>query len=104
MSFCRHLTVLPILLIVFLLLSFIYLRRQSSYLWNLSLASAAITPVRWFIGDDDGDVENPRWNPRDDEKPASSEGVEFYRNDWDFYEGEFYKGKCRGSGVYNFSR
>ncbi|KAK8969459.1 hypothetical protein KSP40_PGU003843 [Platanthera guangdongensis] len=122
MSFCRHLAQLPILLIVFLLLSFIYLRRQSPFLSNLSLASAAIAAaslvlkrsrlfdflrfrfgrrkhVRWFIGDDDAGEENPR----DDEKPAS-DGVEFYRNGRDFYEGEFYKGKCSGSGVYNFGR
>ncbi|XP_074583042.1 uncharacterized protein LOC141839238 [Curcuma longa] len=29
------------------------------------------------------------------------EGVEFYSNG-DFYEGEFHKGQCNGSGVYNF--
>ncbi|KAK8940764.1 hypothetical protein KSP39_PZI010293 [Platanthera zijinensis] len=121
----HHLSLLPILLILFLLLlSFIYLRPQSPFLWKLSLASAAVAAaslvlkrsrlsdflrfrfgrrkhVRWFIGDDDdGDTENPR----DDEKPASGEGVQFYRNGRDFYEGEFYKGKCSGSGVYYFGR
>ncbi|KAG6504427.1 hypothetical protein ZIOFF_036760 [Zingiber officinale] len=29
------------------------------------------------------------------------EGVEFYSNG-DYYEGEFHKGRCNGSGVYNF--
>ncbi|KAK8941334.1 hypothetical protein KSP39_PZI010316 [Platanthera zijinensis] len=108
----HHLSLLPILLIHFLLLlSVIYLRPQSPFLWKLSLASAAIAAaslvlkgrrkhVRWFIGDeDDGDQENPR----DDEKPAS-EGVQFYRNGRDFYEGEFYRGKSSGSGVYYFGR
>lgn len=122
-SFCHRLAVLSVLLILLLLLSFVYLRDQSPSLWNLSLASAAVAaaslvlkrarfsffrfrfgrsePVRWFIGDDEGDVENPRCKSGD-EKPVR-EGVEFYSNG-DFYEGEFYRGKCGGSGVYNFFR
>ncbi|XP_059631852.1 phosphatidylinositol 4-phosphate 5-kinase 5-like [Cornus florida] len=55
-------------------------------------------PVQWFIGEstmaeeDQGDLK---------ENPIVSEGVEFYSNG-DFYEGEFHKGKCSGSGVYNY--
>ncbi|KAJ6709394.1 RADIAL SPOKE HEAD 10-like protein B-LIKE [Salix koriyanagi] len=54
--------------------------------------------VQWFIGD-------PNVNNRDKDKKLERriirEGVEFYSNG-DFYEGEFHKGKCNGSGVYNF--
>lgn len=117
----HRLAFLSLLLTLFLLvLSFLYLRDQSPSLWNLSLASAAVAAaslivkrtrlslsrrrrgrsdsVRWFIGDDEGDVENPC--PKLGAKSVR-EGVEFYSNG-DFYEGEFHKGKCSGSGVYNF--
>ncbi|XP_068643183.1 uncharacterized protein [Aristolochia californica] len=36
-----------------------------------------------------------------DRKKIVREGVEFYSNG-DIYEGEFHKGKCNGSGVYNY--
>ncbi|KAE9446465.1 hypothetical protein C3L33_21641, partial [Rhododendron williamsianum] len=50
-------------------------------------------PVKWFIGESDlGDEKH---------EPVVLEGVEFYSNG-DFYEGEFHKGKCNGSGVYNY--
>ncbi|PKA49140.1 Phosphatidylinositol 4-phosphate 5-kinase 1 [Apostasia shenzhenica] len=114
------LAVLSSLLILLLLLSFLYLHDHSPSLWNLSLASAAVAAaslalkrsrfyltrrrhrrsesVRWFIGDEEGDLENAL--PTKGER-AVREGVEFYSNG-DFYEGEFHKGKCSGSGVYNF--
>ncbi|KAF5746836.1 hypothetical protein HS088_TW06G01011 [Tripterygium wilfordii] len=50
--------------------------------------------VQWFIGD-----SIPRKPSM--EKQIIREGVEFYSNG-DFYEGEFHKGKCNGSGVYNY--
>ncbi|CAL8997175.1 unnamed protein product [Prunus brigantina] len=52
-------------------------------------------PVQWFIGSD------PNPNKARKEKKIIREGVEFYSNG-DFYEGEFHKGKCNGSGVYNY--
>ncbi|KAK4276754.1 hypothetical protein QN277_014866 [Acacia crassicarpa] len=51
-------------------------------------------PVHWFIGD------SPTTKGRKEEK-IIREGVEFYSNG-DFYEGEFHKGRCNGSGVYNY--
>jgi hypothetical protein len=58
--------------------------------------------VQWFIGDYDD-------KPQKRDKAAAAaaygrvvrEGVEFYSNG-DCYEGEFHKGRCNGSGVYNF--
>ncbi|RCV11940.1 hypothetical protein SEVIR_2G237400v4 [Setaria viridis] len=57
--------------------------------------------VQWFIGDDDDKPQK-----RADKAAAAHgrvvrEGVEFYSNG-DCYEGEFHKGRCNGSGVYNF--
>lgn len=117
----HRLAVFSLLLIILLPVpSFFYLRDRSPSLWNLSLASAAVAAaslilkrtrlllsrrrrsrsdsVRWFIGDGEGDAENPC---REVGVKAVREGVEFYSNG-DFYEGEFHKGKCSGSGVYNF--
>lgn len=51
-------------------------------------------PVQWFIGDSNAQKERR-------ERRIIREGVEFYSNG-DFYEGEFHKGKCNGSGVYNY--
>ena len=51
-------------------------------------------PVQWFIGD------SPATKGRKIKK-IIREGVEFYSNG-DFYEGEFHKGRCNGSGVYNY--
>ncbi|XP_057974759.1 uncharacterized protein LOC131162370 isoform X1 [Malania oleifera] len=50
--------------------------------------------VQWFIGES---------APRKERKETKivREGVEFYSNG-DFYEGEFHKGRCNGSGVYNY--
>ncbi|CAK9184549.1 unnamed protein product [Ilex paraguariensis] len=55
-------------------------------------------PVQWFIGE-----SNVAKKERKDrkEKRIIREGVEFYSNG-DFYEGEFHKGRCNGSGVYNY--
>ncbi|KAK4751768.1 hypothetical protein SAY87_020566 [Trapa incisa] len=52
--------------------------------------------IRWFIGEEEeGNVEIPQ------ETKVAREGVELYSNG-DFYEGEFYGGKCSGSGVYHY--
>ncbi|KAF5740308.1 hypothetical protein HS088_TW11G00375 [Tripterygium wilfordii] len=51
-------------------------------------------PVEWLIGE-----SIPKKSRKD--KQIIREGVEFYSNG-DFYEGEFHKGKCNGSGVYNY--
>ncbi|CAI0395474.1 unnamed protein product [Linum tenue] len=51
--------------------------------------------VKWFIGEPDSATSAVK------EKRIIREGVEFYSNG-DYYEGEFHKGKCTGSGVYNF--
>ncbi|KAL6655464.1 hypothetical protein ACP70R_006290 [Stipagrostis hirtigluma subsp. patula] len=61
--------------------------------------------VQWFIGDED-DKPQKRDKGRGGAAPAAHgrvvrEGVEFYSNG-DCYEGEFHKGRCNGSGVYNF--
>ncbi|XP_020181969.1 uncharacterized protein [Aegilops tauschii subsp. strangulata] len=59
--------------------------------------------VQWFIGDED---DRPH-HARDTKSRTAAhgrvvrEGVEFYSNG-DCYEGEFHKGRCNGSGVYNF--
>lgn len=61
-------------------------------------------PVQWFIGDlkssRKGFDSIKRGNELE-EKNNVRQGVEFYSNG-DYYEGEFYKGKCNGSGVYNY--
>ncbi|XP_010534147.1 PREDICTED: uncharacterized protein LOC104809769 [Tarenaya hassleriana] len=53
-------------------------------------------PVQWYIGD-----SKPEKNKAQRGKKLIREGVEFYSNG-DFYEGEFHKGKCNGSGVYYY--
>ncbi|GAB4844887.1 hypothetical protein Ancab_038278 [Ancistrocladus abbreviatus] len=52
--------------------------------------------VEWYIGDEPGHSKKEKGV-----KKAVKEGVEFYSNG-DFYEGEFHKGKCNGSGVYTY--
>ncbi|XP_010498650.1 PREDICTED: uncharacterized protein LOC104776311 [Camelina sativa] len=52
-------------------------------------------PVQWYIGDDTNKPEKKVV------KRFVKEGVQFYSNG-DFYEGEFHKGKCNGSGVYYY--
>ncbi|KAL7176438.1 hypothetical protein ACSBR2_029884 [Camellia fascicularis] len=52
-------------------------------------------PVQWFIGESIVSKKDRK------SKRIVREGVEFYSNG-DFYEGEFHKGRCNGSGVYNY--
>ncbi|XP_015903121.2 uncharacterized protein LOC107435997 [Ziziphus jujuba] len=59
-----------------------------------SKTSSSSKPVQWSIGDSNGKRARK-------ERRIIREGVEFYSNG-DFYEGEFHKGKCNGSGVYNY--
>ncbi|XP_041015993.1 MORN repeat-containing protein 1-like [Juglans microcarpa x Juglans regia] len=61
---------------------------------RLGLSRTNSKPVQWFIGDPN--VPKARGS-----KKIIREGVEFYSNG-DFYEGEFHKGRCNGSGVYNY--
>lgn len=60
-------------------------------------------PVQWFIGESNSDsLEENQENVREISFNKNvREGVEFYSNG-DVYEGEFHKGRCNGSGVYNF--
>ncbi|EYU22949.1 hypothetical protein ABFS82_03G100600 [Erythranthe guttata] len=55
-------------------------------------------PVQWFIGE--SNLSKSDTTERSVRK-IIREGVEFYSNG-DFYEGEFHKGACNGSGVYNY--
>ncbi|GLT85028.1 hypothetical protein SLE2022_032300 [Rubroshorea leprosula] len=59
-------------------------------------SNASTKPVQWFIGEN-----RVCKNTKEKQKKLVREGVEFYSNG-DFYEGEFHKGKCNGSGVYNY--
>ncbi|KAL7265435.1 hypothetical protein ACSBR1_003251 [Camellia fascicularis] len=52
-------------------------------------------PVQWFIGESILSKKDQK------SKRIVREGVEFYSNG-DFYEGEFHKGRCNGSEVYNY--
>ncbi|GER49197.1 phosphatidylinositol-4-phosphate 5-kinase family protein [Striga asiatica] len=67
------------------------------------LSRAPSKPVQWFIGDSDlEEVGQPRRLTKNRSiSRITREGVEFYSNG-DFYEGEFHKGRCNGSGVYNY--
>ncbi|PIN06990.1 Junctional membrane complex protein Junctophilin [Handroanthus impetiginosus] len=60
-------------------------------------------PVQWFIGESNLNIlETERLNNKENSfNNFVREGVEFYSNG-DFYEGEFHKGRCSGSGVYNY--
>ncbi|KAJ4824951.1 hypothetical protein Tsubulata_014971 [Turnera subulata] len=76
---------------------------------NLCCSRTKTKQVQWFIGDPntgEGEAQSHyemvmSQRGREREKEIVREGVEFYSNG-DFYEGEFHKGKCNGSGVYNF--
>ncbi|KAL9234664.1 hypothetical protein vseg_009510 [Gypsophila vaccaria] len=57
-------------------------------------------PVKWFIGEETALMNEGKWKGVGDTKVK--EGVECYSNG-DYYEGEFYRGKSSGSGVYNYS-
>ncbi|WOL20025.1 hypothetical protein Cni_G28827 [Canna indica] len=102
---------------------FIYLREDSPRFANLLLLSALASTasfaalrsalfrraaavarrassVDWFIGDEEVGAGANRKERRAGGRIVR-EGIEFYSNG-DFYEGEFHKGRCNGSGVYNF--
>ncbi|OIT30200.1 PREDICTED: uncharacterized protein LOC109210325 [Nicotiana attenuata] len=59
---------------------------------KLGLSGNQSKPVKWFIGET---------NKEGNFEKVNREGVEVYSNG-DFYEGEYHKGKCNGSGVYNY--
>ncbi|CAA2988319.1 radial spoke head 10 homolog B-like [Olea europaea subsp. europaea] len=58
-------------------------------------------PVQWFIGESNPDKKDKTQSRKENTKENIREGVEVYSNG-DFYEGEFHKGSCNGSGVYNY--
>ncbi|XP_047957348.1 uncharacterized protein LOC125203103 [Salvia hispanica] len=60
-------------------------------------------PVQWFIGEAESEgLERGKGIRKErSSRKIVREGVEFYSNG-DFYEGEFHKGTCNGSGVYNY--
>ncbi|KAL6954270.1 hypothetical protein U1Q18_044504 [Sarracenia purpurea var. burkii] len=63
---------------------------------KLGFSKNSPKPVQWFIGES----TEARYD-RKEKQRIVREGVEFYSNG-DFYEGEFHKGRCNGSGVYNY--
>ncbi|KAJ8445121.1 hypothetical protein Cgig2_029493 [Carnegiea gigantea] len=73
------------------------LERYKSVLRHLNRKSHRSKSVQWYIGDESDSEKKFGGDERGEEK----ERVEFYSNG-DFYEGEFHKGKCNGSGVYNY--
>ncbi|KAK9162205.1 LOW QUALITY PROTEIN: hypothetical protein Syun_003107 [Stephania yunnanensis] len=77
-----------------------------------SSSSKGGSSVQWFIGNSSSSSTKHNHNQhnllrhrkplrRQLEDVVIREGVEFYSNG-DFYEGEFHKGRCNGSGVYNY--
>ncbi|KAK1384355.1 MORN repeat-containing protein 1-like [Heracleum sosnowskyi] len=81
-------------------LGFVIVRKMSNeWLKKLGFFRDDNKPVQWFIGDSDKGFKSGVEFENDGD--VVREGVEFYSNG-DFYEGEFYKGKCNGSGVYNY--
>ncbi|EHA8587189.1 junctophilin-1 [Cocos nucifera] len=110
---------LPLTFFLFLFLVLHHLRDDAPFLSNLLVAAVVVSlayiatrrshfltlrrrgvqrgeSVQWFIGDGDRESKKRKINGK-----MVREGVEFYSNG-DFYEGEFHKGRCNGSGVYNF--
>uniref|UniRef100_A0A6N2LU99 MORN repeat-containing protein n=1 Tax=Salix viminalis TaxID=40686 RepID=A0A6N2LU99_SALVM len=80
------------------LIVFKQLWEESTKRLNFSISRTKSKQVQWFIGDPNAS-NNSKGKKLD--KRIIREGVEFYSNG-DSYEGEFHKGKCNGSGVYNF--
>ncbi|KAK4792156.1 hypothetical protein SAY86_022591 [Trapa natans] len=58
-------------------------------------------PIQWFIGEEEGAAAAASATETASETKITREGVEFYNNG-DYYEGEFYRGRCNGSGVYSY--
>uniref|UniRef100_A0A1J3DE38 Phosphatidylinositol 4-phosphate 5-kinase 1 n=1 Tax=Noccaea caerulescens TaxID=107243 RepID=A0A1J3DE38_NOCCA len=62
-------------------------------------------PVQWYIGDSNQESIKPVREEEEEEEEEKrlivSEGVQFFSNG-DFYEGEFHRGRCNGSGVYYY--
>ncbi|XP_047307186.1 phosphatidylinositol 4-phosphate 5-kinase 4-like [Impatiens glandulifera] len=72
---------------------------REDYRNRLGLSKTHHKPVQWFIGESmDSNKERKLVTG---EGKFVREGVEFYSTG-DFYEGEFHKGRCNGSGVYNY--
>lgn len=71
------------------------------YAKKIGFCKSNSKPVQWFIGDSDKLRKGGKCGNELKVENFVKEGVEFYSNG-DYYEGEFYKGKCNGSGVYNY--
>ena len=78
-------------------------RRTRSARGPRARPAALAASVQWFIGEGDGEeVQQQQREKKGGRRGVEVwEGVEFYSNG-DCYEGEFHKGRCNGSGVYNF--
>ncbi|CAH8357218.1 unnamed protein product [Eruca vesicaria subsp. sativa] len=89
-----------LLALIFVAVALFFASKNIALLNQTILTIKALTfknrskPVQWYIGDTES-------KPEKKIKPFVKEGVQFYSNG-DFYEGEFHKGKCNGSGVYYY--
>ncbi|XP_059630774.1 uncharacterized protein LOC132273745 [Cornus florida] len=82
----------------FICQSFTFFKQLSDeYTKRLGLSRSSSKPVQWFIGESTVDKKDRKDRK---EKRIIREGVEFCNGD--FYEGEFHKGRCNGSGVYHY--
>ncbi|KAG9156350.1 hypothetical protein Leryth_009208 [Lithospermum erythrorhizon] len=80
----------------------LYRKICSNYAIKFGICKKNTHQVEWFIGESDSvnrKIESLEENIV--QLSTIREGVEFYSNG-DFYEGEFHKGRCNGSGVYNY--
>lgn len=76
------------------------LNRSKSVLRHLNRKTNRSKSVQWYIGDESGS-ETKAGGQGGGGGGGGRERVEFYSNG-DFYEGEFHKGMCNGSGVYSY--
>ncbi|XP_047322826.1 junctophilin-2-like [Impatiens glandulifera] len=72
---------------------FVIRQIRQDYRYKLGFSKTHHKPVQWIIGES--------VDLKKDRKVREESGVEFYSYG-DFYEGEFYNGRCNGSGVYNY--
>lgn len=95
-----------LLALIFIAVALFYLGKNRQLLDRYKSAIRALNrknrdrskSVQWHIGDEsDSEMKKKKKKMM----VMIKEGVEFYSNG-DFYEGEFHKGKCNGSGVYNY--
>ncbi|KAK9743376.1 hypothetical protein RND81_03G235300 [Saponaria officinalis] len=100
---CINFTQINLLIgLILILIAVFYLGKNRNYLSVSSIYTTTnkerSNPVKWFIGEDSHSISVKS----SDIEVKVKEGVEYYSNG-DFYEGEFYRGKSSGSGVYNYN-